>query len=189
MDFSCESATDTRGADFAISNWNSKSSMKTQARPTLQAGTAPDWARRCKVLGWTLSKAAASVRSSVCMACLTWSTAEIDHMCSYTPPLTPGRTPAFPAWRPQGARNDRQSVAVGVEVLTNAPPLRSWASRTQRRAKFAFRPWAIATAAHDTPGTLQAATTCAFNSALCFRQRRRTAPDSLEIVCTCPPSS
>src|SRR6478672_12273411 len=76
-----------------------------------------------------------------------------------------------------------------MEVLASAPPPRRSASRTQRRARFALTPWAIATAALDTPGELHAATTCALNSALCVRRRRPPAMTSFEIVCTCPPKT
>ena len=47
------------------------------------------------------------------------------------------------------------------------------ASLTQRRTRFALMPFAIATAADDTPGLEQAATMCALNSGLCIRRRRR----------------
>ena len=80
--------------------------------------------------------------------------------------------------------------AVGTALfaaLTSTPPPHRSASRTQRRARFGLRPWAIATAALDTPGALQAATTCALNSALCSRRRRRPPLTSSEIVCACPP--
>ncbi len=88
--------------------------------------------------------------------------------------------------------NCTATKAVGTALLAavaHAPPPRRSASRTQRRAKFELTPWAIATAAIDTPGEMQAATTCALNSALCVRRRRRPALTSLEIVCTCPPKT
>ena len=56
---------------------------------------------------------------------------------------------------------------------------------TQRRNRFAFSLFAKATAAIDTPGLRQAATTFALNSALCLRRRRRVMPSSE--VFTCPP--
>jgi hypothetical protein len=60
---------------------------------------------------------------------------------------------------------------------------------THRRARFALTPWAIATAAIDTPGELQAATTRALNSALCSRRRRRPSTISFVVVSTCPSRS
>ena len=74
-----------------------------------------------------------------------------------------------------------------LAVVANAAPPHRSASRTQRRARFELTPWAIAVAAIDTPGGMQAATTCALNSTLWARRRRRPAPTSLGIVCTCPP--
>src|SRR6185312_6488497 len=58
---------------------------------------------------------------------------------------------------------------------------------TQRRSRFAFSPFARATAAIDTPGCRQADTTFALNSALCVRRRRRTIPRSE--VSMCPPKT
>jgi hypothetical protein len=47
---------------------------------------------------------------------------------------------------------------------------------TQRRSRFAFSPFARATAAIGTAGCRQADMTCALNSLLCVRRRRRTMP-------------
>lgn len=58
---------------------------------------------------------------------------------------------------------------------------------TQRRSRFAFSPFAKATAAIDTPGCRQASTTFALNSAVCVRRRRQTTPWSE--VSICPPKT
>ena len=63
---------DSTGTRRAVESFTrcsvSRDSTKTQARPTLQAGTTQARAMRCKVLGWTLSSDAASFRSRVRMA-------------------------------------------------------------------------------------------------------------------------
>lgn len=63
--------------------------------------------------------------------------------------------------------------------------LRCSASLTQRRSMLALRPLASAMAALETPGCWQASTSCALNSALCLRLRRRPATFNTE-VSTCP---
>jgi hypothetical protein len=55
---------------------------------------------------------------------------------------------------------------------------------TQRRSRFAFSPFASATAAIDTPRCRQADTTFALNAALWVHRRRRTMP--LSEVSMCP---
>ncbi len=47
-------------------------------------------------------------------------------------------------------------------------------------------PWAIETTAMETPGWLQAATTCALNSSLCLRRRRPTTTTGWAKVSTSP---
>src|SRR5665213_1485822 len=91
------------------------------------------------------------------------------------------------AWAGGNCTGTKAVATAPLTALANAPPPRRSASRTQRRARFALTPWAIATAALDTPGELHAATTCALNSALWVRRRRRThsAEYKAQVVAAC----
>ena len=73
------------------------------------------------------------------------------------PPRSSTRMSAGVAWTLGNCTGTNAAATALVEALTDVPPPRRSASTTQRRAKFALMPWASATAALDTPGTLIAA--------------------------------
>jgi len=100
----------------------------------------------------------------------------------------------------RGVAAGEESSAIGMKLLLcstvaaadtlaasiDVPGCARSSVTTHRRTRFAFRPFASATAAIDTPGLRHAVTTFALNSALCVRRRRRTMLPS-SAVSMCPP--